>query len=65
MVKKISHVEVPSLVKEGLGKMLSNVGQMTEGCEKRENLSLYWKKDREVVLACILPIMSRVILVLH
>ena len=55
VVKKISHVEVRSLVKKGLGKMLSDLGKMTEGCEKRENLSLHWKEDREVVLACNLP----------
>jgi hypothetical protein len=37
---------------------------MTEECEKRKNLSLHGKKDmKEVVLACNLPITSRVILV--
>ena len=53
--KKKSNVEMPSLVKEGLSKMLSDLGKMTEGCEKRENLSLHWKEDREEVLACNLP----------
>jgi len=43
--------------------MPSNLGQMTEGCEKRDNLSLHRKEDwREAVLACNLPITSRVIL---
>jgi len=36
---------------------------MTEGCEKRENLSLHRKEDRDVVLVSNLPITSRVILV--
>jgi hypothetical protein len=45
--------------------MLSYLRQMREKCEKRENLSLHRKEDiREVVLACNLPIMIRVILVL-
>jgi hypothetical protein len=48
---KASHVEVNSLGKEGLNKM-SDMRQMTEGCEKRENLSLHRKEDKEVVLAC-------------
>jgi len=61
-VVKTSHVEIHSLGKEGLSKMLSDLGQMTEGCEKRENLSLHRKEDRDVVVACNLPIMSRVIL---
>jgi hypothetical protein len=44
--------------------MLSHFRQMTEECEKRENLSLHRKEDiREVVLACNVPITSREILV--
>ena len=58
---KASHVEVDSLGKDGLNKM-SDLRQITEGCEKRENLCLHGKEDRQAVLACNLPIMSRVIL---
>jgi len=61
-VVKASHVEVHSLGNQGLNKM-SDLRQMTEGCEKRENFSLHRQENREAVLACNLPIMSRVILV--
>jgi hypothetical protein len=44
--------------------MLSDLRQMTENCEKRENLSLRrMEYVREVVLACNLPIMIRVIVI--
>ena len=59
---KTSHVEVHSVRKEGLHKM-SDLRQMTAGSEMRENLSSHRKEDRQAVLACNLPIMSRVILV--
>ena len=43
--------------------MLSDLGKMAEGREGRDNLSLHRKEDREVVLACNLPKMSRIIVV--
>ena len=44
--------------------MLSDLRQMTEECEKRENLSLCKMEDVSViVLACKLHIMIRIILV--
>jgi len=42
---------------------MSDLRQMTEGCEKRENLILHGKEYREVVLACNLPSISSVTLV--
>jgi len=50
------------LGKEGSNKM-SDLRQLTEGCEKRENLILHRKEYREVVLACNLPSISSVTLV--
>ena len=53
-----------SLGKEGLITMLSDLGQMTGGCEKTENLRLQRKEGRrEVLLACNLHITSRVTLI--